>query len=92
MEFIAGCEMDAGDLVDHISKEVAATHTVVHALKNGGDDITPVVTIRAGELSEIGKEPRTSFPVRANRFVLIDEGEEFVPGDPLGFSSQSRQR
>ena len=33
MEFPAGCEMDTGDLVDHISKEVTTPHTVIHALK-----------------------------------------------------------
>ncbi|MNF99292.1 hypothetical protein D3C84_821850 [compost metagenome] len=40
MDFFAGAEVDAVDLVKNIAQQVAADHTVLHALENVGDDLT----------------------------------------------------
>jgi hypothetical protein len=41
--------MNACDLVDHVAKQVAALHPVVHATKDGRDDVATIVSIRARE-------------------------------------------
>ena len=45
VQFVAGGEMDAGNLVDDVAQEVTALHAIIHALEHGGDDIAAVVAM-----------------------------------------------
>ncbi|MOA62110.1 hypothetical protein D3C78_1874280 [compost metagenome] len=39
MDFLAGTEVDAVDLVEDLAQQVAADHAVLHALEDVGDDL-----------------------------------------------------
>ena len=83
VDFIAGGEVDAVDLVDHIPQQIAADHAVDDAAEDPGDDVPAVAAVRALEVAQIGEQAGALGPIRAHGFVLVDEGDEFIPGDAV---------
>ena len=85
MNLIRRIEVDAADLVDHISQKIPVDHAIDRAFEDGGDDITSVAPVRTLKVSQIGKEPRTFLPIRAHRFFIVDKGDKFITGDSVLF-------
>src|ERR1019366_7467664 len=75
--------MDAADLVNHVPQQITTLHAVIHAAEHSCDHIPAIVAIRACKLAQIGEEPRSSFPIRSDSFVLVNEGKQFVAGYAL---------
>src|SRR5580704_15965787 len=72
--------MNAADLVNHVPQQITTLHAVIHAAEHSRDHIPAIVAVRAGQLAQIGEEPRTSFPIRSDSFILVDEGKQLVAG------------
>lgn len=68
VQFLAGSEMNAADLVDDVAQQVAAFHAVVHALEHGGNDVAPVVAV-AGERAQVTEKPRAPFAVTVQQVL-----------------------
>ena len=88
VQFIAGGEVDAVELVDDIAQEVAADHAVLHPAKDRGDDIAARVSgasrVGTGEGAQVAEQAGALLPVGQGTFLLVDEGEEFIAGDTVG--------
>jgi hypothetical protein len=55
VDFFAGAEVDAVDLVDDVAQQVAADHAVLHALEDVGDDLALAAFFAAGQAAQIGR-------------------------------------
>ena len=75
VHLFGGVEVDAVYLVDHVPKQVAVDHPVLHAAKHGGNHVAAVATVYALQAPQVGKEAGAALPVRADRLVVIDEGD-----------------
>ena len=90
VQLVAGGEMDAVDLVDHIAQQVAVDHAVMRAFENGGDHIAPVVAVGALQAAQIGEQTRALCAIGPNGFFIVDEGDQFVAGDAVWLSPPNR--
>jgi hypothetical protein len=86
MQLVAGSEMDAVEFVDDVAHQVAADHAVLHTSKHRGNHIPAVVAVRVGERAQVTEQARALLAVRQGAFLLVDEGQQFVPGDAVGLS------
>src|SRR5439155_26560976 len=75
------------EFVDDVAQQVAADHPVLHTAKNGRDDLAPVVTVRTGQCAKIAEKASAFLAVGQSGFFVIDEDEEFVARDAVGFGS-----
>src|SRR5262245_58416382 len=76
--------MNVRYFIDHIAKQIAALHAAIDALEDRGDHIAPVVTVRAGQATQVSKQPCRLLSVGPARLILIDETDKFIAGDALG--------
>jgi hypothetical protein len=75
--------VDARHLVGHVAQQIAALHAVIDAAEDGRDHVATVVAVRGGEGAQVGKQAGAAAPIGADCLILVDEGEQLVPGDPL---------
>lgn len=78
--------MDVVDLVEDVAQQVAVEHAVDRALENGADDVAAVAAVGAGERAQVG-EQAGAFPAvgQWGVLLLVEEGDEGVAGDAVGF-------
>jgi hypothetical protein len=85
VQFVAGGEVDAVDLVQQVAQQIAVDHPVLHALEHGGDHVAAFVAMGGREAAQVGEQPGTLCPIRAGGvLVLVDVGEQFVARDAVG--------
>jgi len=56
------------------------------------DDIAPVAAVGTLQASQVGEKSRPFLSIRPDSFLVVDEADQLVPGDAVGFAAQSRQR
>lgn len=75
--------MNTADLIDNITQEVAALHAVIHSAKDSGNHVTAVVAIRAGQLTQVRKQPGALAAIGPDAFFVVNECEKFVTCDAI---------
>ena len=85
VDLVAAGEMDVVDLVDHVAQQVAVDHPVDRALKHGRDHVAPVAAVGALQAAQVGEQPRAFLAVGPDRFLVVDEANQLVAGDAVGF-------
>jgi hypothetical protein len=87
VQLVAGGEMDAVELVDDVAQQVAADHPVLHAAKHGGNHIPAIVAVGTGERAQVTEQPHALLAIRQGAFLLVDERQQFIACDAVGFGS-----
>ena len=83
VDLLGRIEVDAIDQVDHVPQQVAGDHAVGDAVEDGGDHVAATVAVGRLQDLEVGQQTRPTFAIGANRFVVVDEGDQFVAGDAI---------
>ena len=84
VDFFAGVEVNAVDLVDDVTQQIAADHAVLHTLEDVGDDFALAAFLAfARQCAQVGEQALPKAAVGAVRVLLANEGQQFVAGDAV---------
>ena len=72
--------MNAVELGQYITQQVAVNHAVDHAAKHGGDGVTAVMRLGALQLAEVLEQAGAMCAVRPHGNFLVDEGDQGIAG------------
>ena len=73
--------MDAVNFIDNITQQITVDHTVLYAMEDGGDNITPVTPIDTLQIFQVSKQAGASACIRAYGFIVIDKGNQLITGN-----------
>ncbi len=71
--------MNAIDLVDDVTQQIAADHAVLHAAEDVGNNLALTAFLAAaGHTAQVREQARAARAVGTVAFILVDESQQFV--------------